>query len=351
MGLVRSRRGALGIVALAALAALPAIAQGATAQVTVGGFVKSQNADLQGFYPTRTTVHQGDSVKFVINGFHTVAFPASKRKPTVLPSSTTSPATNDAAGAPYWWGGTTKQLQFNPAAVGPAGGRVVNGKTYMNSGAPMGPRALVYTVKFPKLGTFKYGCAIHKNMTGAITVVPKRAAVPTPAQRAALGRAELAADRATVAALNKTQSAKPSATTTITAGVGTNRVSLYRFFPRQTTVPAGSVVTFKLASRNEVHTVSFGTGAIFNQLGQAFGGNPPDFLVNSAIMYPTDPPAAGIPSVTPTAHGNGFVGAGLLSDPDIPGLPHTFKVKFPTPGTYQFICFIHENMGATIVVT
>ncbi|MDX6646319.1 MAG: hypothetical protein QOK40_2046 [Miltoncostaeaceae bacterium] len=351
MRLVPSRRGTLGIVALAALAALPAVAQGAVAKVTVAGFVKSQNADLQSYYPTRTTIHVGDSVKFVFQGFHTVTFPANKRVPPILPSRTTNPATNDAAGAPFWWGGTTPQLMANPKVFGPVGRGVETGTQFLNSGVPGGPAAFSYTVKFPKAGTFKYGCGLHPNMTGVVTVVPKKAAVPSAADRVALGKAEETADRATVTSLNKTGAARPATSMTITVAPGTNRATLFRFYPRRATVPAGSVVTFKLSGRNEVHTVSFGSGPVFQQVGQTFGGEPPTFLFGPMPTYATQPPAAGIPSVTPTAHGNGYVSSGLLSDTDIPGLPHTFKVRFPTPGTYQYICFIHEDMGAIIVVT
>jgi plastocyanin len=31
--------------------------------------------------------------------------------------------------------------------------------------------------------------------------------------------------------------------------------------------------------------------------------------------------------------------------------PQTFKVKFTTPGTYNYECVIHANMDGTIVVT
>ena len=43
-------------------------------------------------------------------------------------------------------------------------------------------------------------------------------------------------------------------------------------------------------------------------------------------------------------------GSGIVTDPDIPG-PSTFKVRFPTPGTYTYACMIHEDMDGVIVVT
>jgi plastocyanin len=345
MALVRSRRGAVGLIALAALAALPALAQAATVQVTVGGFVKPLNADLQAFYPTRTSVHQGDSVKFVFGGFHTVYF--GKPGPPVVPSGATNPPTNDAAGVPFWWAGTPA-LRGAPKVFLPAGKGVANG-TYLSSGAPPGPR-FSYTVKFPKVGTFKYGCGLHPGMTGQVTVVPRKGAVPSAADSKALGRAELAADSATARALTKTASARPATSTTITTGPGTARFTLLHFFPKRATVPAGSVVTFKLAGRNEIHTITFGKGPVLQQVGQTFVGPPPVIAFSPLGAYPTDPPGAGIPSVTPDAHGNGLVNSGIVTDPKIPG-PSTFKVRFPTPGTYTYACMIHEDMFGTVVVT
>ena len=348
MGLVSSRRGVLGIAALAALAALPAVAQGATAQVTVAAFVKPLNADLQSFYPARTFIHQGDSVRFVVQGFHTVTF--GKHGPPISPAGGSNPATNDAAGTPFWWGGTTPQLQLTPAMILPRGKGVETGSQLLNSGVPQGNRS-IYTVKFPKVGTFKYGCSVHPHMKGVVTVVPKAGAVPSAADRKALARAEEAADRASAQALNKKDLAKPANSTTITAGSGTTRLSLYRFYPKKVTVPAGTVVTFKLQSRNEVHTITFGNEAVLTQVGQGFIGGPPQFLMSGLGAYSSDPPGT-VPSMTPTAHGNGFVNSGLVTDPGIPGPnPHSFKVRFPTPGTYFYACMIHENMFGMIVVT
>jgi plastocyanin len=350
MGLVPSRRGLLGVLALAALAALPAAASAATVQVTVGTFVKPINTDMDAFYPTRTSVRVGDTVRFVFAGFHTVTFPGGQRvaRPEI-PAGSQNPPTNDASGAPYWWGGTTRALRGNPRVFLPVGGRSYSGTQYLNSGIPQGPR-FSYTVKFTKAGTFKFRCSIHPKMAGQVTVAPKNAAVPSAAELKRLGAAELAADRAAATAVVRVQRAKPSATRTITAGPGPARFTVTSFFPKRATVPAGSTVTFKLAGKNEFHTVSFGTPQIFQRIGPTFIGPPPVIAFGPLVVYPTDPPAAGPPAVTPTAHGDGYVGSGFLSDPGLPGPPHTFRVRFPTPGTYTYVCFLHEDMGGQIVV-
>jgi plastocyanin len=188
-------------------------------------------------------------------------------------------------------------------------------------------------------------------MVGQVTVAPKTAAVPSAAAVRTLARAELAADRAAATALVRANRARPAATRTITTGPGTARYTVTSFFPKRATVPAGSTVTFRLAGVNEFHTVSFGNPRIFQQVGQTFLGPPPTIAFGPLVVYPTDPPAAGPPAVTPTAHGNGYVGSGFLADPPLPGLPHTFRVRFPTPGTYTYVCFLHEDMVGQIVVT
>jgi hypothetical protein len=109
-------------------------------------------------------------------------------------------------------------------------------------------------------------------------------------------------------------------------------------------------VTFKMSARNEVHTVSFGPTAFLENVGKAaFQGN--GLEVGSEGFYPSDPPAAGPPSVTAASHGNGFVSSGVLSDPGtgIPA-PHAFTVTFPQAGTFKYICLIHTEMHGTITV-
>jgi plastocyanin len=183
-----------------------------------------------------------------------------------------------------------------------------------------------------------------------VTVQPKSAAVPSAAAVKALGRAELAADRAAATTMVRAHRARPAATRTITIGPGKARFSITSFFPQRATVPAGSVVTFKMSGVNEFHTVSFGSGPVFEQVGRTFLGPPPVIAFGPLVVYPTDDPRQGPAVVTPTAHGNGYVGSGFLSDPGLPGPPHTFRVRFPTPGTYTYICFLHEDMGGQIVV-
>jgi hypothetical protein len=58
-------------------------------------------------------------------------------------------------------------------------------------------------------------------------------------------------------------------------------------------------VRFRWASRNEVHTVTFGPAAYVVALEKGFESGGPTFPAEA--VYPSDPPGAG-----PTSHGNGL---------------------------------------------
>jgi plastocyanin len=351
-----SRRGAwrwgwllaLGF-ALGGALALPAGALGASAQVQVGDFSKT-GAEFTAFYPNQAVVHVGDKVKFSIVGFHTVVFPkkGASLPPLVVPDGPNAP-TADPAGRPYWWSGVTPQLNFNPALAAPSGGKAVTGAKTVNSGVPQGKRPS-FTFSFPKAGTYEVRCAVHPNMRGSVKVVPQAARLKTPSQVKATVRKEKAADAKTAASLAKTAPAKAGPTDVI-IGPGNARMDILGFFPSTRTVPVNSTVTFRMGGREEIHTATFGPQPFLEAVAKAsFEGN--SLAIGSEGAYPSDPPQAGPPPVTPTAHGNCFVNSGVLFDPGVvKGQASSFTFRFSTPGTYQFLCLIHTDMKGTIVVT
>ena len=74
------------IAAAVGVLAVPAAASAATKTVDMGTPISSQKAfqkafaDVNDFFPHGTTIHVGDSIKFVPTGFHTVDFPAQGRQ-------------------------------------------------------------------------------------------------------------------------------------------------------------------------------------------------------------------------------------------------------------------------------
>jgi plastocyanin len=347
--LLRSALLAAGAGTVVALLA-PGAGLAATSQVQAGDFNRVPEIEFNAFYPGHTTVTKGSKITFVVAGFHTVTFPkkGAKLPPFIHATANLNPATNDPGGAPYWWGGVTPLIEFNGGAVAPAGGTSVTGAKTVSSGLLAGNNP-TFTVSFPKLGTFQVRCLIHPNMKGSVTVVPATStAADTP--RKLRNRAAREKARQRIAVDKAVTKAKATTGNTVIISPGNSSAQEFAFFPGKKTVPAGSSVTFKMGARNEVHTVTFGPQAFVDNVSKkAFGGN--SLAVGSEGFYPSDPPAAGAPVVTATAHGNGFVNSGMLSDPGtgIPA-PHSFAVTFPQAGTFTFECLIHTEMKGTITV-
>ena len=350
-----SRRTVIGVSAGLALGLLgPAAGLASAAPVTTvqtGDFNRTPEIEFNAFYPGHVTVTKGSTLTFVVVGFHTVTFPAKGAKPVPLiqATPTLNPVTNDPGGAPYWWGGVTPQQQFNPAAAAPGGGTAVTGRKTVNSGLPQG-NAPKFTVSFPKLGTFKVRCLVHPNMRGSVTVAPRNSkAADTAARAKARAAKEKAAQLKT--ALATARKADKAAGADVLIAPGNAKAQVFAFFPAKKTVPAGTPVTFRMAGRNEVHTVTFGPAAFVGAVAKAtFQGT--SLALASEGFYPSDPPAAGPPAVTPTSHGNGYVNSGVLADPGtgIPA-PKTFTVTFPTAGAYAYSCMVHPEMVGTITVS
>ena len=145
-------------VAAVVVLAIPAGASAATKVVDMGlptaqqkAFQK-QSADVNDFFPHGTTIHVGDSIRFVPTGFHTVDLPARGGKPhgVVVPAGTTSGVV-DAAGAAFWFNGQP-MLGFNPALVRGSFGKKLayTGAKRVESGVPLSQHPKPFTVRFTK---------------------------------------------------------------------------------------------------------------------------------------------------------------------------------------------------------
>lgn len=348
--LTRGRLVLLGAGAVAAGLLIPNVASAATAKANWGNFDRS-GIGFNSLQPSTVTVHKGDKVAFTILGFHTVVIPkvGATVPGLIAPSTQLNPATNDPAGQPYWWGGTTPILQVNVPAVAPSGGTVANGRKTVNSGLVDGD-APKFTVSFPKVGTYQIRCAVHPFMKGTVKVVNGPGA--TNAALKARGANEQAQQLATVKAIVK--KADKATGPVVAIGPGNRKAESFSFNPANRTVPAGTAVTFSMDNGNEVHTVTFGPKpfVIGNVAKNFFPSSPTSLDLGSEGAYPSNPPAAGVPSLTPTTHGNGFLNSGILADKGtVPNTPSSFTVTFPVAGTYQYHCIVHPEMQGTITVS
>jgi plastocyanin len=318
----------------------------ATAQVTEGDFTPPKLlTEFNTFFPGRTVIHQGDKVRFTIQGFHTLVIPKKGGDPPALlvPTGQVNPAKNDPAGVPYWWAGQPA-LNFNPAAAGPSGGTVATGAKTISSGFLNG-NAPKFTVTFPKAGTFQVRCAVHPKMRGTIVVRPRTKSVPTAATLARRATAQLAALNVAAVKNLKKARANTSPATTVQIGPGVGSLETLAFFPNKNAVPAGTTVKFQMAGLNEFHTVTFGPKAYVDPVERAFQNN-----ADPEGVYASDPPGTPV-SETPTTHGNGFLNSGILLARGYPRGPHSFSVTFPTPGVYAYRCMVHPEMTGSITVS
>jgi plastocyanin len=351
---------AAALVAAAALAA-PAAAGAATKTVQVGPFgaqaKQFQDAfgDANAYFRRTVTIHRGDRVRWKNNGFHSVTFvPDGEAPPALIAPDASTPVSgvNDAAGNPFWFNGQPS-LRPNLLAVTPQGGKRFDPAELMNSGLPLaeGPPP-PYVLRFNRKGTFRYLCVVHPGMAGKVRVVGRSRDIPT------FGQDRRAAKREQKAALERVQR--------LTTGLGTEDLqntiqagndrrsgaTVFRFFPENPSFKVGDTVTLQMpAVSSEAHTFTFGPtngkDAYNDQLAASFFGE----VVDPRGGYPSENPAAGVPTITPATHGNGFFNSGILDQDSASPLPASTKVTFGAPGSYSLICVIHPFMTRTVTVT
>jgi plastocyanin len=344
---------------------IPAAASAARKDVSLGPppaaskALQKTGSDVNDFFPHRVTIHVGDKVRFVPNGFHTVDLPGTRRRKLPLVSPTGQPVAGavDAAGAPFWFNGQ-QNFGFSPRLLQPGFGKArrYTGAKAVLSGLPLARKPKPMTVTFTKAGTVRYFCDIHPGMTGIVRVVAASRPVPSAAADRRTLRRQEAATLKTAKALPR--AAAPPANTVDVGLGGKGNVSLFAFVPSTMTVPHGTTVTFRIAARTELHTATIGPGnpgdpkqanTYLGQVEAGFNQNPLD----PRAVFPSDPPGT-IGALTPTFHGNGFWNSGVLDqDPATPAsfLPSSRQVTFAGPGTYQVFCLIHPFMHGTITVT
>lgn len=351
------KRSILGILAAAVACSLAFGQAGATAAVApvVAGPAakpKLQHLDFDAFFRKAVKIHVGDTVRWTIDGFHTVTFLAhgQQEPPFVLPIATdVVTGAVDAAGRPFFFNGQP-QLLVNPQAAFPVGGPTYNGSTYVNSGLPVGPAAgKPFSLKFTKTGTYRYYCLVHPAMSGTVTVLAKGKKVPTAKQD---GLAALGAQLAATRLARKLAKVKP-APAKVLVGHDKGGVAWLRFFPEKLTVKVGQPVKFEISSLVEQHTVTFGPASVRAKLEATFvetipnGAGPPTIVNNPVAAYPSDP--GKLPPFDGTNHGNGFENSGFIAIGE--GLSATAEFTFTKPGVYRYQCEVHPNMNGTITVT
>jgi plastocyanin len=355
------RRSGLGILCMLTCVgalALPAAAGARTKTVTAGppnsirkvaakflpkSFVKTYSPDVNAFFGRRTTIHVGDTVSFLLHGFHTVDLPGKSNEdlPLIVSTGKLANGFNDAAGVPFWFNGKLPLLGFNPVLFGRSKAHKYNGTKRLDSGAIS---SKPFKVSFTKPGRYKFFCDVHPGMVGFITVKPKAATIPSAKQDAA---SLLAQETAIVKSAKKLIKTKQPTNTVSVGESASNGLELFTMFPATLTVHPGTVVTFRMSPHSrETHTATFGPVSYLKPIAKSFQGGP---FISPLGTYPSDPTQP--LTLTPVTHGNGFVSTGVMdNDSSTKQVGPSSKIDFTTPGTYHYVCLIHPFMQGTIIV-
>jgi plastocyanin len=295
------------------------------------------------YYPGSITINVGDTIVWKLDSAepHTVTFP--------------QPGENKAPDLIIPEGGDSQRMLMNPLAVLPQGEAEYDGSALTGSGQMGGGPDFPteYKLTFTKPGTYDYYCAFHSMMKGTVVVQEAGSAYPkTQAQIDADAAAQLAADtqaakQAEPAAMQTSTRPGPNGTTIyeVNVGYGDGIMSYMRFSPADLTIHAGDTVEWTQKDVEAPHTITFTSGGQEPELvlTEPQQSGPPKLILNPEVLAP----AGGT-----TYSGQGYFNSGLIwgTEVPIPG-PRTYSLTFDTPGTYNYICVLHDPLGMVGQVT
>ena len=312
------------MVALAILVALPEAAR-AQWHATVGAQSADKGKQALAFLPNELWIHEGDSItwKFEAGEIHTVTFlatePVSQVRPPFplgCPGFSADPGTFDGSTC----------VSTPP---------LVEGATFM--------------VRFPSSGNYKLVCLVHPDMTGVVHVLELSKALPhsqdfydeeAEAQtRALLSDADRDGDEKGDPAhqdASEHQVIVGGGEISTNPG-GASTLSIMRFVRHTVVIHAGQTVEWASDDPEDSHTITFGTEP---------AGDP--FPPSSNVTIDADGARHAVINSTSDRVHSGFI-AGAPQDQI--GLEQSplgvtrFRITFTHPGTYPYICALHDNLG------
>jgi len=329
MKLTKSVGAAVVCLLLASWASLPLQAQ-QTWQATLGAQSKDMGTQAIAFLPNELWIHVGDSIKWTSQSgdIHTVSFFLGQ------------PLMDFTTGCPGF-------------AMSPA---IFDGIHCLS--APPLVQGQTFTVKFNAVGNFALICLVHPHMTGVIHVLAKSAALP---HDQAFYNAEAAEQ--TKALLKDTDGMSGHGnmgnmggmddTVTVISGkaqvaagwgemngngAGFQSTAVVRFLNGTVRVHAGDTVEWTIKDAATPHTITFGPEPSQDQLG------PPSLNVSMDVDGALH---ATLHFVGESAH-SGIIGAAPMNLPNVAVAPPAvtkFRVTFLHPGTYDYKCALHDNLG------
>ena len=275
------------------------------------------NVGVEMFAPSALQVHQGDTVRWLLGGFHNIHF-EDANIPLLLPLEQDGKSI----------------LQINPVV---AMGNVQSGGNYTggdaNSGLPLGgPPSSNFDLKIDAPpGTYHYFCDIHAGMTGMIEVTDSSVSLASPVDSLSAGFKQLFDAQSAGSQAEQAAKAAPVAATdtgvTITIGARAGQASIIGFFPNYAEIKVGQSVTWAVPA--DAMPGPFGIGSVpLPAQDQLFG----------IIPAQAGPPTIVIPDVG--TNGNLASGSSVkLGDSWYTGIldpAESYTLTFTEPGVYRF---------------
>jgi plastocyanin len=294
--------------------------------ITFGAESPDRGSQALAFLPNEIWIHAGDSIhwSFPTHERHNLAF--------LKPGQTRPPGFGPVFGIPVGCPGVTPD------------GSSYDGSACVATAIFDDPSTPIYTIHFPSPGNFKFVDLLHADVTGLVHAL--NVSDPLPHDQAYYdkiaqndGVRVLSTASRLRGSAEEGESGKVAAGVGIvltTSGAGSSTASLMRFLPGVIVVRVGETVEWTSLDPSINHTVTFGTepadprppsaGVTITADGarQAIITSQADSL-NSGFLSPAPQERAGLPLVSP-------------------GITR-FRVTFNTPGTFNYICAIHDGLG------
>ena len=316
---------------------VPVSALADTWQLQAGAESPDRGRQALAFLPNEVWIHAGDSIRWT--------FPTHERHTLTLltPGQTRPPAFGPTFGILVGCPGITPDgSSFDGSAC------VTSDVLLLDQDKTTPP---TYSVTFPSAGNFKFVCLIHADMTGVVHVVDPSQALPHEQnfydREAQSEQARLLADASGMAdrsedAQGDDVAAGIGEVVTMT-GSGSQTVSLMRFVHRTIVVRVGDPVEWTSLDPSINHTVTFGE-------------EPPDPRPPSAnVTLTLDGARQAVISSTSDSVNSGFLSPAPQDRANLaqsnPGVTR-FRVTFASPGTFNYICAVHDqlDMKGTVIV-
>lgn len=297
-------------------------------KAAVGAQSKDMGKQAIAFLPNEIWIHAGDSITWTSGSgdIHTVTF-----------LKAAQPLPDFTVGCP---GFSTSGASFD-------------GSTCVT--APPLAKGQTFTVTFPTPGNYKLVCLVHSHMSGVIHVLEASATLPhDPSfyeeeaenqQRDLLTDTDHHKDHDGHNDLNDMLSLRVlSERNSVTAGIGEmastpagfQSLSVVRFLHGTIEIDAGDTVEWSNSDPAMPHTITFGTDP----------GNPgppsanvfvdADGARHAIITSPGDSVHSGVIVAAPQNQ---------LGVPQSPPGVTRFRITFKEPGTYDYKCVFHDNLG------